>query len=193
MASNAPPRSTRLITRQTGNFTRSTAGSQSLQRGLTILRTFLSGAPALTNAQLAERANLPKPTVSRLTHSLVTAEFLEYDASIEGYRLSPVYLTFARAFRVSRTEIEVALPLMRIVAKTYGLNIGLTTRDGLMMTYLETIREIDGHLRHAVIAGSQMPIEQVSMGHAYLSAMRPAGRKQLFGRIAKKRGRDWPI
>ena len=41
-----------------------------LARGLEILRCFQAGDPALGNQDIAERTGLPKPTVSRLTHTL---------------------------------------------------------------------------------------------------------------------------
>jgi hypothetical protein len=67
--------STRARTQATGTFVRSTPGSHSLERGLALLRAFRHGVDVLTNAELADRAQLPRPTVSRLTRSLVDAGF----------------------------------------------------------------------------------------------------------------------
>ena len=87
------------MTHQTGRFTRDTAGSQSLERGLVLLRAFRVGTTSLTNAELAARTGLPRPTVSRLTRSLVDAGFLRYDVNERAYRLAPVVLSLADAFR----------------------------------------------------------------------------------------------
>ncbi|MBB2919329.1 IclR family transcriptional regulator [Cupriavidus alkaliphilus] len=184
--------STRRLTRETGTFTRSTAGSQSLSRGLALLRTFLAGAPVLTNSQLSDRSGLPKPTVSRLTRSLVEAGFLEYERTSEGYRLSPVCLAFANAFRLSRTELNLVLPLMRKVAVEERVNVGLSTADELTMIYLDTLREGHGPLRRTVRPGVRLPMETSSPGHAYLAALHESARKPLMLELAKKCGRKWP-
>ena len=47
-----------------------------LARGLDILRCFKMGEVDLTNQDFAQRTGLPKPTVSRLTHTLVVLEYL---------------------------------------------------------------------------------------------------------------------
>ena len=77
-------RSTRARTLATGTFVRSTKGSQSLERGLALLRAFRTGTLALSNAELAERCQLPRPTVSRLTRSLVDAGFQLPNQGIAG-------------------------------------------------------------------------------------------------------------
>eukprot|EP01032_Pedospumella_encystans_P037671 gene37671-42668_t len=87
--------STRARTQATGTFVRSTPGSHSLERGLALLRAFRHGVDVLTNAELADRAQLPRPTVSRLTRSLVDAGFLAYDIEQRGYRLTAACLSLA--------------------------------------------------------------------------------------------------
>jgi predicted transcriptional regulator len=79
----------RRISRETGKFVRVTPGSQSLERGIRILRAFLEGAPSLSNSELVERVHLPKATVSRLSRSLVDAGMLEFNPKEEAYRLAP--------------------------------------------------------------------------------------------------------
>ena len=55
-----------------------------------LLRAFRVGSSSLTNADLATRTGLPRPTVSRLTRSLVDGGFLRYDATERAYRLAAV-------------------------------------------------------------------------------------------------------
>ncbi|CAG2159299.1 IclR family transcriptional regulator [Cupriavidus numazuensis] len=181
--------STRRLTRESGTFTRTTAGSQTLERGLVVLRAFLTGAPVLTNAELAARTGLPRPTVSRLTHSLVAAQFLEYEHGSEGYRLSAVCLSFANTFRLSRTDINEVRPLMRKVAVGERVNAGLATADDLSMIYLETLRE--GRSRQWITPGARIPMEACSPGHAYLAALPGPERKRVLASLAARCAGTW--
>lgn len=173
-------------------FTRITPGSQTLLRGLDLLRAFLGGASMLSNAQLAERSGLPRPTVSRLTHSLVSAGYLEYDSESRGYRLAPVCLSLARSFRIGRSELEVVLPLLRKVATEERVNVALAAPDGTSMIYLETIREGRGPMRRTAMAGSRFPMEDSSIGQAYLAALSGASRKAQLAALAAHSGAGWP-
>lgn len=42
-----------------------------LARGIELLRCFAAGDAMLSNAELAQRTGLPRPTISRLTYTLV--------------------------------------------------------------------------------------------------------------------------
>lgn len=184
--------STRAQTRQSGVFVRSTGGSQSLERGMRLLRAFLGGATELTNAELAERCDLPRPTVSRLTRSLVDGGFLEYDSEQSVYRLAPVCLSLSASYHQSHTECASVLPLLRETAQRESVNIGLLVNDGVHMVYLASFREGRGPIKRLVNTGSRIPIESYASGHALIAAMQPATQKQLLDRLAEAHGAAWP-
>ncbi|WP_106743491.1 IclR family transcriptional regulator [Yoonia maritima] len=58
-----------------------------LARGLDILRAFRPHETTLTNLEIATRTGLPKPTISRLTHTLCKLEYLVYSERTGTYRL----------------------------------------------------------------------------------------------------------
>lgn len=184
--------STRAQTKQSGMFVRSTAGSQSLERGMRLLRTFLGGATHLTNAELAERCDLPRPTVSRLTRSLVDGGFLEFDAEQSVYRLAPVCLSLGASYRQGRTEFEAVMPLLRETAQRESVNVGLLVRDGVHMVYLASFREGRGPVRRVVNTGGRIPIENYASGHALIAAMPPAAQTRLLDQLANAYGKGWP-
>ena len=186
--------STRRVTHQTGRFTRDTAGSQSLERGLVLLRAFRVGTTSLTNAELAARTGLPRPTVSRLTRSLVDASFLRYDVNERAYRLAPVVLSLADAFRHANRAAEIALPLMRKVAEADKVNVGLAAGDKLDMVYLASIRHsLDSVSRtRRVVPGTRVPMELTSIGLAWLGAQPDGVREDMLEGIAARQGEAWP-
>lgn len=58
-----------------------------LARGLDILRCFRPYETNLTNQEIAQRTGLPKPTISRLTHTLRKLDYLVYSERTGTYRL----------------------------------------------------------------------------------------------------------
>ena len=58
-----------------------------LARGLDVLRCFRPYETNLTNQEIAQRTGLPKPTISRLTHTLRKLDYLVYSERTGTYRL----------------------------------------------------------------------------------------------------------
>lgn len=175
MLSSALP-SSRKQTHQSGVFVRTTPGSQSLARGLTILRAFRNGVELLTNADIADRTGLVRPTVSRLCRTLVETGFMEYDSERRGYRLSIASLSLALAFRSTEPEMDVALGLMRELAQGRQVNVGMATADLDEMVYLESVRFSRKGIFRRMVAGSRIPMVETSLGCAYLAGLNPAQR-----------------
>jgi DNA-binding IclR family transcriptional regulator len=173
-------------------FVRDTPGSQALERGLRVLRAFRPGTTVLTNAELAQRTGLPRPTISRLTRSLVDSGFLDYDVAASAYRLGAPFLSFGLAVRQGSIVLETALPLMREVAEGLRINVGLAVADDGEMIYLESVRRSRlGVFRH-VVSGSRLPIEATALGRAWLSGVGEGERRAVLGRISAKHGTRWP-
>jgi DNA-binding IclR family transcriptional regulator len=182
----------RGLSRETGQFVRVTPGSQSLERGVRLLRAFLEGATNLSNSELAARTRLPKATVSRLSRSLVDAGLLEFDPVEEAYRLAPSCLSFGRAFQFSRPELASVSSLLKAFARENQINVGISAPDLTHMVYLSTFREARGVQTRTVAAGLRLPMATCSHGIAYLTHAAPEERARLFCMLEAHYGRDWP-
>ena len=69
-----------------------------LARGLEVLRCFRPGEQFLTNAELAKRCGIPKPTITRLTYTLTKLGYLNYSEHLAKYQLGAgVLALFVRA------------------------------------------------------------------------------------------------
>lgn len=189
---NSKNGSTRTQTRESGVFIRASRGSSALERGLLLLRAFLTSAGGLTNAELAMRCALPRSTVSRLTRSLVDSGFLEYDLTQSAYRLAPVNLSLAAAYRRGHSPLADAASVLREAAIQEKVNLGLAVADGLEMVYLESFREGKGPVQRVVPSGARLPIESYASGHAFIAAMSPAAREKLLVDLARSQGARWP-
>lgn len=157
-----------------------------------LLRAFRLGTSVLTNAELAERVGLPRPTVSRLTRSLVDSGFLAFDMEERAYRLTAVFLSLACVFRNDVPVLDLALPFMKRVAEGESINVGLAIDDKLEMVYLESVRKSRCGIFRRIVPGSRIPMELTSLGYAHLFALDKAARQLVLARIASKYGHGWP-
>lgn len=169
----------------------SSPANRSLERGVEILRAFRPGSDLLGNGELAERTGLSRPTVSRLTQTLVGTGMLQQEPARKGYRLAPAVLSLAHAMRSGSLVLQIAAPLMGAMAHSKHINVGLAAPDLDEMVYLESIRYSRRPALRAVVSGQRVPMELTSLGRAYLSTVSEAKRKLLFARFKGRRGRSW--
>src|SRR4051812_32005033 len=116
----APAPTTRLAAEKPGR----SPANRSLERGIDILRSFRPGSELLGNAELAERTQLSRSTVSRLTQTLVGAASLQVEPQSRAYPLAPAVLSLAHAMRSGSTVLAIAAPHMRATAQAHGINVG---------------------------------------------------------------------
>lgn len=172
-------------------FTRETPGSRSLERGLSLLRAFRPGIAALSNAELAQRTGLPRPTVSRLTRSLVDAGFLDFDHESAAYRLGAPFLSFGQTVKQGSVVLETALPFMREIADGLRINVGLAVADGDDMIYLESVRKSRLGLFRHVVSGSRLPMAETALGRAWLAGVGTDARQAALRALAPRYGARW--
>ncbi len=170
------------------------AGSQnrSLERGISILRTFRPGVDLLRNSDIAERTGLAPATVSRLTQTLFQTGMLQYDQQQHAYRLAVSLLSFSHAVRSNSQVLQVAAPMMREYAERLKVNVGLALADGDDMVYLEAIRYARRVSFRNVVAGLRIPIVRTSLGRAFLATSSEADRQQIYARCQLKTPDEWP-
>lgn len=157
--------------------------NRSLARGLEILRAFKPGTDLLGNGELAERTGLSAATVSRLTQTLVTSGFLEYERGARAYRLAAPVLSLGHAMRAASPVLNAATPTMRDVSNKLHVNIGLASADRTEMVYLESIRYNRRASLRTIVAGQRVPMELTSLGRAYLATRPAAERHALLKKI----------
>lgn len=159
--------------------------NRSLARGLDILRAFKPGTDLLGNGELAERTGLSAATVSRLTQTLVTSGFLEYERGARAYRLAAPVLSLGHAMRAASPVLNAATPFMQDVSNKLKVNIGLACADRTEMVYLESIRYNRKASLRTIVAGQRVPIELTSLGRAYLATLDAKARQALLEEIMR--------
>jgi len=90
---------------------------QGLARGLFVLRAFRPGESALSNAEIAARTGLSRPTISRLTQTLTALGYLAYVPRLGRYTLGAAIASLCHSLLSgSRT----ASPLVRTCLRSQG-------------------------------------------------------------------------
>ncbi|PIW29786.1 MAG: IclR family transcriptional regulator [Rhodospirillales bacterium CG15_BIG_FIL_POST_REV_8_21_14_020_66_15] len=162
-----------------------------LARGLSVLRAFQPGDGVLGNGDLAERTGLPKPTVSRLTHTLTRLGYLVHAERLGKYRLGPGVLSLGYSLLANMDIRKIARPYMQELANASGLSLALGARDRLNMVYLEHARDA-GSVTLRLDIGSHIPIATTAMGRAFLAAIPEDERAYLMSAMAERAGAGWP-
>jgi DNA-binding IclR family transcriptional regulator len=163
-----------------------------LARGLEVLGAFRAGDGPLGNSELAERTQLPKPTISRITHTLTQLGYFSYDQRAGTYQLGGRTLLLAYAALAGFDVRRIARPIMEELADAKNLHIALATRDKLMMLNLETC-EGHGLVGVRLAPGSRVPIAVTAIGKAYLAATSERERRDVLDTIRRQHGEEWPM
>jgi DNA-binding IclR family transcriptional regulator len=162
-----------------------------LARGLEVLRAFSLGDSFLGNQEIAARTGLPKPTISRLTHTLTKLGYLNYSERLGKYELGTGVLALGYAVLRNSGIGRVARPYMQALADYSDASVSLGSRDQLEMVYIEHCRG-DATVSLRLDIGSRIPLGTTAMGRALLAALPKREREDLVGRARADYGEDWP-
>lgn len=143
---------------------------ESVARATAILTAFRVEDGPMGNTELAERTGLPKPTVSRLTYTLARCGLLSFNARFRVYELGPSIHALGHVAARSSGVRQVARPLMQQLALQANFNVGLGSRGGPTMVYLEAF-EGEAIVGLRLQSGSRLPILTSAMGRAYLCGL----------------------
>lgn len=161
-----------------------------LARGLKVLQVFRPGDDCLSNAEIARRSQLPKPTISRLTYTLTTLGYLSGDAGTGGYRIAPQTLSLGYPVLAKLGVRQIARPLMQRLADYSGGTVAIGIQQGVNLIIVERAQNRTV-ITMPLEIGSYLPIATTSMGRAYLSALDDAGRATLMDAIRRSGPDDW--
>lgn len=162
-----------------------------LARGLELLRCFTPRESLLGNQELAKKTGLPKPTMSRLTHTLTRLGYLRHLPHSGKYQLEVGVMSFGYAMLSNLSIRALARPLMEEMAGYAKAAVAMAARDRLSMVYLDVVHgEANLTMRRQV--GSHLSLHRSAIGRACLAAMPEDEREFILGHIRKRHPEDWP-
>lgn len=141
---------------------------EALARGLTVIRSFGRDRSAMTLSDVARAANLPKPTVRRVLHTLVDLGYAETDGRL--FRLAPEVLALAAAYLGSDVVSTILQPVCERVTKITGEACFVGILDGqeiVMIAHASTRFQISV----ASHVGMRMPAFATAAGRVLLGLL----------------------
>ncbi|MBQ53535.1 IclR family transcriptional regulator [Pseudomonas sp. GD03651] len=162
-----------------------------LARGLELLRCFTPKENILGNQELAKKTGLPKPTVTRLTNTLMRLGYLKREMHSGKYQLDVGVLGFGYGLLSNLSIRAVAHPLMEQLANHAKAAVAMAARDRLQMVYLDVVQG-QGNMTMRRQIGSYLPMAQSSVGRACLAAMPENEREFLLEHIRQREADSWP-
>lgn len=153
----------------------------SLARGLDVLRCFRPNEVELTNTDISERAGLPKPTVSRLTHTLCKLDYLVADPRTGTYRLGAGVLQLGfgvlAGMEIGARAAEVMRDLGNGPNSYITVALGERSRDEVIYVAVQSSVEDVALTMHV---GSRLPLFFSAIGRAILIGMTEEDRAAVF-------------
>lgn len=162
-----------------------------LARGLTVLRSIAAADAPLSNRELTELTGIPKPTVSRITATLVSAGFLFRLPDSERFVLTSSVLELSNGFLRNFDIRARARPFLIELAERTALSVHLAVRDRLDMVVIDAIRPRSAVLVSRLEIGSRMNLSRTAIGRAYLAALAEPEREKLLIGLQAAEGDDW--
>lgn len=171
----------------------STDEISALARGLAVPRRIAVADAPVSNRELTELTGIPKPTVSRITATLVSAGFLFRLPDSERFVLTASVLELSNGFLRNFDIRARSRPFLIELAERTSLSVHLAVRDRLDMVAIDVIRPRSAVLVTRLEIGSRMDIARTAVGRAYLAALEEGERRELLGALQAAHGDDWPL
>ncbi len=166
-----------------------------LARGIELIRCFSANETTLSNAELAERTGLPRPTISRLTYTLVILGYLKYSEKYGKYQLGSALLSATYPLMASIGLRQHARGLMEKLSDETGGEVSMGIRDRLNIVLIETSRsrKRGRNLMSGPMAdtGLSLPIAGTAIGRAWLAGCEESTRRAVLNEIRVKADSDW--
>ncbi|MBX6353615.1 MAG: IclR family transcriptional regulator [Thermoflavifilum sp.] len=155
---------------------------QSIDRVAGILDCFSADVTDLTLGEIAERTNLPKPTVYRLLSAMRKHRWIEQDERTGMYRLGFRLVTLGAMVPGQMNLRQSALPVMTRLAESTKETVNLNVIDGNERVCVELV-EGSHAIRHFVKLGTRNSLISGASGKVLLAYMSPVRRDEILRTI----------
>ncbi|WP_372571231.1 IclR family transcriptional regulator [Ruegeria jejuensis] len=152
-------------------------GIQVISRAATILRALKETQSGMSLGKIAERVDLPRSTVQRITSALAEERFVISDAGGGGLRLGPELSALAGAAQYNIVE-HCRLLLTELTQKT-GETTDLAVMRGIGMVFLD---QVPGVYRLTTVSqvGEVFPLTTTANGKACLAQLEESAAVKLI-------------
>jgi len=165
--------------------------ASTLANGLAVLGCFGQGDALLGNKELSERLGIAKPTITRLTYTLMGLGYLRRDKSSGKYALGAAVLSLGYPLLSQMAIRQVAGPEMLELACLANGPVSMGMRDRLQLVYVETVVGNESNFTKPGI-GSTRPLLRTAMGRALLYGHSQQERSYIYAGLKSVHHADYP-
>ncbi|WP_170574858.1 IclR family transcriptional regulator [Ruegeria atlantica] len=163
------------------------SGIQVITRAASILRVLKDAQSGMSLGKIAERVDLPRSTVQRITGALAEEKFIISDVQGGGLRLGPELSSLAGAAQYNIVE-HCRLLLTELTQKT-GETTDLAVMRGIGMVFLDQVPGIH-RLTTVSRVGEVFPLSTTANGKACLAALDEGTAVKLIRNEWERNGLD---
>lgn len=163
--------------------------ANTLERGLRVLQCFSANSPALGNGEIAAMTGLPKPTVSRLTYTLVELGYLRRRDDSARFEVGNGVLCLGYPVLARLAFRRVAMPHLRYLAEEIDGAVAIWVRDRLRMVALESVIRRDV-FRRKPATGVTIDLVGSTAGLGWVAGATASERDRAMREVAFKAPQD---
>lgn len=188
------------------------AGTQSVQRALTVLEALATSPSGIGVTELAAALGLNKSTVHRILRALLARGYAERVPGGANYRLG-LRVVELSSFRLNHLELKTeAAPYLRALLGATGQPVHLATLMDTEAVYIDKVETVNSMRMYSQI-GRRAALHSTSVGKALLSGLSPAelmrlvrmlpmnartprtitDPEELIGQVEEVRARGWAV
>ncbi len=162
-----------------------------LARGLEVLRCFRPNETTLSNQDIARRTDLPKPTVTRLTHTLCKLDYLVHSERTGTYRLGAGVLSLGFGVLSGMEMADRAREELRRLCDGPNpyVTAALGERHRMSVVYMAVHRSSQA-VALTMNVGARLPLFHSAIGRSILVALDPEERRHMLALACQTRPED---
>jgi len=164
--------------------------ASTLANGLAVLGCFGQGEGLLGNKELSDRLGLARPTITRLTYTLMGLGYLRRDKSSGKYALGAAVLSLGYPLLSQMAIRQIAGPEMHELACLANGPVSMGMRDRLQVVYVETVVGSESNFTKPGI-GSTRPLLRTAMGRALLYGHSQQERTYIYSGLRSVHPEDY--
>lgn len=162
----------------------------SLERGLTLLRSFDADRPRQTVADAARATGYTRATARRILITLTNLGYARADGRY--FELTPKVLDIGYSFLASMNISQIAQPYLERLSDQVAESVSVSVLDDTDVVYIARV-PTKRIMTVAIGLGSRFPAYQTSMGRVLLSERTDDEVRDIFGRSDRSRITDTTV
>lgn len=159
----------------------------SLERGLTLLRSFDAERPRQTVADAARATGYTRATARRILITLTNLGYARADGRY--YELTPKVLDIGYSFLASMNVSQIAQPYLETLSERVAESVSVSVLDDTDVVYIARV-PTKRIMTVAIGLGSRFPAFQTSMGRVLLAEHTDDEVRDVFCRSDRSRATD---